>query len=155
MRGTLRRKLKDPTITGIIPADAGNTTTSDDSLCDCWDHPRGCGEHYGWAGGVDLSEGSSPRMRGTLTRGFSSAVDGGIIPADAGNTAFRHGMPVQLWDHPRGCGEHWCNGLAVSTTCGSSPRMRGTQVTQCVFYPVMGIIPADAGNTGRFIWFVF
>ena len=48
----------------IIPADAGSTDGGTTISVTLGDHPRGCGEHYGWPGGVDLSEGSSPRMRG-------------------------------------------------------------------------------------------
>ena len=50
-------------------------------------------------------------------------------------------------DHPRVCGEHeltlFENGLAL----GSSPRVRGTPVSQMVENGATGIIPACAGNT--------
>ena len=32
---------------GIIPADAGSTIVTDLHGRDAWDHPRGCGEHFG------------------------------------------------------------------------------------------------------------
>ena len=30
-----------------------------------------------------------------------------IIPADAGSTIIATSRISHLWDHPRGCGEHW------------------------------------------------
>ena len=70
----------------IIPADAGSTPALRVGLGRCEDHPRGCGEHYGWAGGVDLSEGSSPRMRGAPMSVLVVEEPVRIIPADAGST---------------------------------------------------------------------
>ena len=50
---------------GIIPACAGNTETRSSRICETWDHPRVCGEHFF---GTKVSRyllGSSPRVRGT------------------------------------------------------------------------------------------
>ena len=67
MRGALSQVERRRRHARIIPADAGSTPGSTSPPMSTGDHPRGCGEHYGWAGGVDLSEGSSPRMRGALS----------------------------------------------------------------------------------------
>ena len=75
-----------------------------------------------------MSEGSSPRMRGTLVEDFHELVAEGIIPAYAGNTWF---------SFPRG-----------DASSGSSPRMRGTLIYTLYHIVSSGIIPAYAGNTG-------
>ena len=66
MRGAHHDHAAPMDMPRIIPADAGSTQTAAANSHLMRDHPRGCGEHYGWPGGVDLSEGSSPRMRGAL-----------------------------------------------------------------------------------------
>ena len=86
MRGTQTMQIRIQPQGGIIPAYAGNTTTTSASSLLCRDHPRVCGEH----GNIELIEivhlGSSPRMRGTLTTGLDTRGLTGIIPAYAGNT---------------------------------------------------------------------
>ena len=52
-------------------------------------------------------------------------------------------------DHPRVCGEHAADGLAVLEAQGSSPRMRGTRCSVITRNGSTGIIPAYAGNTLR------
>ena len=70
------------------------------------DHPRVCGEHYSWPYGVDLSEGSSPRMRGALIPAERMCRIIGIIPAYAGSTSNHAVLNRFNKDHPRVCGEH-------------------------------------------------
>ena len=50
-------------------------------------------------------------------------------------------------DHPRVCGEHAADGLAVLEAQGSSPRVRGTRACHRDAGIRNGIIPACAGNT--------
>ena len=50
-------------------------------------------------------------------------------------------------DHPRGCGEHNFQTTQIRTNIGSSPRMRGARSMTGIIYPLLGIIPADAGST--------
>ena len=56
-------------------------------------------------------------------------------------------MNCPVWDHPRGCGEHWNKYDLVTDGLGSSPRMRGTLCYLLWYIPCARIIPADAGNT--------
>ena len=93
--------------------------------------------------------GSSPRMRGTFSASCATVNIQGIIPAYAGNMKEKHDIKIEIWDHPRVCGEH--NGLKTSykTTGGSSPRMRGTYESQISAIAERGIIPAYAGNILR------
>ena len=91
---------------GIIPALAGNTMGSFGPFLVRRDHPRACGEHAVPHALLTLSEGSSPRLRGTpiLARRWPCGL--GIIPALAGNTKERFTLRFKERDHPRACGEH-------------------------------------------------
>ena len=68
MRGTLILELHVRSDHGIIPAYAGNTKPFALASIFCRDHPRVCGEHQAICFSVNFLSGSSPRMRGTLTR---------------------------------------------------------------------------------------
>ena len=88
MRGALCAKISAVKCIGIIPADAGSTRSQLSKRQRSQDHPRGCGEHYAWPYGVDLSEGSSPRMRGAPLPLSGHVAQRRIIPADAGSTEY-------------------------------------------------------------------
>ena len=90
-----------------------------------------------------------------------------IIPEDAGNTLDVVEQRLLRQDHPRGCGEHRLRMMKPMVLSGSSPRIRGAQVTISVLLFGQGsspqmrealsrtrgsgslpaIIPADAGST--------
>ena len=97
-------------------------------------------------------QGSSPRMRGTLSAFECTRFPQGIIPADAGNTFSSSSLKASLRDHPRGCGEHGDGACACRQYQGSSPRMRGTRPWVLSGWCCAGIIPADAGNTDPDVW---
>ena len=112
-KGSSPRMRGTPTMTanithpyGIIPAHAGNTSSTWLRAQTRRDHPRACGEHD-YRRNIPVAErGSSPRMRGTLFEGFDSFRQTGIIPAHAGNTK-ANTSPIRVCrDHPRACGEH-------------------------------------------------
>ena len=86
-------------------------------------------------------------MRGTQRVIASCIRSVRIIPADAGNTEQLHLATPGLGDHPRGCGEHSDPISACSMPRGSSPRMRGAQLSDRQDDAGRGIIPADAGST--------
>ena len=89
MRGTHLHGLSDSVHHGIIPAYAGNTNERKKPLERRKDHPRVCGEHCEHTHKRGVSEGSSPRMRGTHTSHAIHQRTNGIIPAYAGNTFAR------------------------------------------------------------------
>ena len=93
------------------------------------------------------SEGSSPRVRGTLDGSGRLAADAGIIPACAGNTHASVPRRPPTRDHPRVCGEHRRVHMEGLPGGGSSPRVRGTHLDQTLSLNLGGIIPACAGNT--------
>ena len=49
--------------------------------------------------------------------------------------------------HPRACGEHQSEWPLLANLCGSSPRLRGTQVGLELIATEFRFIPAPAGNT--------
>ena len=106
MRGTPPVRIVPASMTGIIPADAGNTFSFPSSYGVHGDHPRGCGEHRLHRQPKTMARGSSPRMRGTHRFRQRCKLGHRIIPADAGNTFVLGLIIINKQDHPRGCGEH-------------------------------------------------
>ena len=86
VRGTLFALLAVMLVFGIIPACAGNTSTTRARHCRPRDHPRVCGEHRVEISADIFGLGSSPRVRGTLLFPEIRHKIVGIIPACAGNT---------------------------------------------------------------------
>ena len=149
MRGTLEHGEPVVQVHGIIPAYAGNTVRPWPWPWRRGDHPRICGEHVILGGDADVDRGSSPHMRGTRNPPVPSLVPVGIIPAYAGNTFGMRWPSPPKWDHPRICGEHAVDVKSECGNTGSSPHMRGTQLTLERATRGSGIIPAYAGNTYR------
>ena len=106
MRGTLRASFLNCSMTGIIPAYAGNTLSMKSGIGLYGDHPRICGEHRWRVLRSGRSLGSSPHMRGTLHPPSGRQQPAGIIPAYAGNTFPGSRLRWSRGDHPRICGEH-------------------------------------------------
>ena len=67
LRGTRSGRARPRRRQGIIPALAGNTFWYTEIRYFSRDHPRACGEHLSPLFGLDLWQGSSPRLRGTLS----------------------------------------------------------------------------------------
>ena len=131
----------------IIPALAGNTLPASLLMCSNRDHPRACGEHEHRAVTPPVTQGSSPRLRGTLSVRHCVTNPRGIIPALAGNTTVPTIAPSFHRDHPRACGEHYRLCSLGYLSMGSSPRLRGTLSCRAARTWPTGIIPALAGNT--------
>ena len=149
VRGTALRVSGAPDRTGIIPACAGNSAVCIFVSMITRDHPRVCGEQVkeGYKG--TSGQGSSPRVRGT-GKGFRPyAPASGIIPACAGNREFETGLPFLFRDHPRVCGEQRISMHTLVMLLGSSPRVRGTDISVPRDSSCCGIIPACAGNRIR------
>ena len=130
MRGTLRGNFSSAFSTGLIPTYAGNTLAQSWSGILSWAHPHVCGEHYRDFGRARAMGGSSPRMRGTLDMTPAGVDAYGLIPTYAGNTTHtpHPGYPPRA--HPHVCGEHNRRHGGFALGEGSSPRMRGTPVSQ-------------------------
>ena len=147
MRGALDLLVDLGPGAGIIPADAGSTSPTTGTARLSRDHPSRCGEHAHPAYAGQSAGGSSPQMRGAQSADSSRPLGHGIIPADAGSTACTWAWTPVPRDHPRRCGEHDQTLLALISSSGSSPQMRGALQLTTVPYRCTGIIPADAGST--------
>ena len=149
VRGSLERVVRVAVEDGIIPAGAGLTfqfLRRDDLARD---HPRGCGAHGAIIPGFGSCMGSSPRVRGSQKRRNKMATKKGIIPAGAGLTRRATHFTAAQWDHPRGCGAHLRLTEFDILELGSSPRVRGSPLSQKVLTFAPGIIPAGAGLTSK------
>ena len=91
--------------------------------------------------------GSSPRVRGKLSREDPARLSTGLIPACAGKTSRQVTGRPKFQAHPRVCGENLYPSAWKETNMGSSPRVRGKRVWSASFAIVEGLIPACAGKT--------
>ena len=149
MRGTHATVVSLPPDSRIIPAHAGNSWAWHDEGEHHPDHPRACGELASAPAPITLSNGSSPRMRGTPFTGKKVNPLDRIIPAHAGNSCPTTTPARCLADHPRACGELTCAHSRLASVIGSSPRMRGTRSPRPFRRRQGWIIPAHAGNSRR------
>ena len=146
-RGTRDDAVRGTDATGIIPACAGNTPSSEPPLRGLQDHPRLRGEHAQQEDPRGPCGGSSPLARGTLRQRLECIAIPGIIPACAGNTNMSCARTDREQDHPRLRGEHSMTLLMRLIKWGSSPLARGTRDDPSHPQRPHGIIPACAGNT--------
>ena len=94
--------------------------------------------------------GSSPQVRGTLRGSGSTGETLGLIPAGAGNISNSVAPRSVTTAHPRRCGEHDGEPVALNEIPGSSPQVRGTSPLRSLALRAHGLIPAGAGNiSGR------
>ena len=131
----------------ITPACAGKTYRIQFRQSPCWDHPRVCGENFGFSTMYFLMPGSPPRVRGKLFELLSDKVLDGITPACAGKTRAWHTGRVTKRDHPRVCGENKAPTSNAAIGKGSPPRVRGKRLSVHISLPFYGITPACAGKT--------
>ena len=90
----------------LIPARAGKTPWAKHPDLLRAAHPRACGENVGHAVLGDVSEGSSPRVRGKPQGSRSRHREGWLIPARAGKTSLILEISSTPPAHPRACGEN-------------------------------------------------
>ena len=112
-------------------------------------HPRVCGEQSICAKSRLHLPGSSPRVRGTVSRSRRQSFQPRFIPACAGNSFSSMNSRAFGSVHPRVCGEQISNGINDILDSGSSPRVRGTGDTRYPKTRQGRFIPACAGNRVR------
>ena len=105
MRGKEQRGHEGGRRPGITPAYAGKSTSRCARRRRPRDHPRVCGEKIDQFWTLCVVLGSPPRMRGKVSEQSKDVVQTGITPAYAGKRPSVSRKGVQLWDHPRVCGE--------------------------------------------------
>ena len=134
-------------VTRITPAPAGKTELSQAVLFYQQDHPRTCGENPACTYACNSVRGSPPHLRGKLHLGRKTEEQEGITPAPAGKTRFLLRIHIELWDHPRTCGENVLYMSSKGAIRGSPPHLRG----KLFIYPLptakSRITPAPAGKT--------
>ena len=126
MRGTAIAYRSNSMAHRFIPAHAGNGPTQGFQACCYSVHPRACGERPCRCG--------------------QAASEQRFIPAHAGNGSSSPGATNAVPVHPRACGERLMVIKPTNPNNGSSPRMRGTDVTRSRPMPRHRFIPAHAGN---------
>ena len=132
---------------GLIPARAGNTWVFRRFRAWTWAHPRLCGEHMLRTDGTKDTLGSSPPVRGALSRVHGNDPAAGLIPARAGSTAPPAEERTSRRAHPRPCGEHIFGVIVGFFVWGSSPPVRGAPWLCFQQQQARGLIPARAGST--------
>jgi len=106
MWGTLEMAEYLLDLSRFIPTHVGNTSLV---LYTCWAmpvHPHACGEHKYLDESHYVSDGSSPRMWGTLAIFIPSFCLSRFIPTHVGNTGEAPVFVPALSVHPHACGEH-------------------------------------------------
>ena len=147
VRGKLPVGMGSGSLRRIIPASAGQTRAYEPLGPFVADHPRECGANWLSISHCRRIDGSSPRVRGkrVMVGGHSSSSR--IIPASAGQTAHCPTCCCRRSDHPRECGANTDCSYALTKREGSSPRVRGKQISDKNFSVNARIIPASAGQT--------
>ena len=105
MRGKVQSTHNDTDRIRIIPAHAGKSGYDAIYRQQMWDHPRSCGEKGFVVLAFRAIAGSSPLMRGKVSRHHHCRSFHRIIPAHAGKRCCAPPSPVWGGDHPRSCGE--------------------------------------------------
>ena len=147
VRGTVIDEAHHLSTSRFIPACAGNSPISPSQPTHQPVHPRVCGEQNRSQGTTPRQAGSSPRVRGTEFSGPGTILKFRFIPACAGNSLKKNDIWGLHTVHPRVCGEQICTTPPQIRKAGSSPRVRGTDVTSCINLLALRFIPACAGNS--------
>ena len=93
------------------------------------------------------ASGSSPRVRGRLVSRPPKPLRLRLIPASAGQTLRQYFQERDSGAHPRECGADQSPSRCRLARRGSSPRVRGRRGHGKWKEPMMGLIPASAGQT--------
>ncbi len=139
----------ETTLNRFIPACAGNASRLPSPSCPWTAHPRVCGERRcrnALHGGLN---GSSPRVRGTLSLCWLCSTRYRFIPACARNATADLLMMGMSAVHPRVCGERMKKRVRKIWGGGSSPRVRGTPTATRLYFVLLRFIPACAGNADQ------
>ena len=114
-----------------------------------WVYPRACGGTLVVQGVAQSTAGLSPRVRGNHRAGGVPVVGVGSIPARAGEPLLCKGWLSQPPVYPRACGGTIVPVASRSSGSGLSPRVRGNPAAEPAFRPILGSIPARAGEPRR------
>ena len=133
-------------ITGPIPACAGQPSCATSSPLKAGAYPRVCGATDPEAAGAVDCLGLSPRVRGNLRLLLLQALWLGPIPACAGQPLFLCASLGLSRAYPRVCGATSSSPTAIWKVKGLSPRVRGNLLARPHRCAMLGPIPACAGQ---------
>ena len=134
---------------GYIPACAGEAVCASAVRKARKVHPRVCGGSLDDCADDQAPSGTSPRVRGKPYMMHPSTVNGGYIPACAGE-ALRRIIAVRTPSvHPRVCGGSPNRPRRGRLNMGTSPRVRGKPSQDRSRMTTKGYIPACAGEARR------
>ena len=150
-RGKRRRSPPSARLSRLIPAWAGKTIYISGCSRIYQAHPRVGGENRDDDIRVGHEVGSSPRGRGKLRSRRLAAMSFGLIPAWAGKTVGRGRGRAERGAHPRVGGENVLEEIGGDVERGSSPRGRGKPGCTMRRARCIGLIPAWAGKTRRYV----
>ena len=134
-------------VSGLIPAHAGKTSSGNRPPAPPRAHPRSRGENALDVDPTDVDDGSSPLTRGKHGDAADGAPCTRLIPAHAGKTPTAYRGNAANAAHPRSRGE---NLVQLATRCytrGSSPLTRGKLKLRTSRPFMTRLIPAHAGKT--------
>ncbi len=155
MRGNLQQGYGIARVPGSIPARAGEPRDWCNRHFGGTVYPRACGGTALPSSVAAHNAGLSPRVRGNPSRLWASMNCIRSIPARAGEPVLPCSAARRRAVYPRACGGTPCMILRPYQTEGLSPRVRGNPVRLSGASPVLGSIPARAGEPAshRLRWF--
>ena len=127
LRGNRRAPCPYCAPSGSIPAPAGEPSRTRTSRRSSRVYPRACGGTKELDGTKKHSRGLSPRLRGNPLRRHSRQVEGGSIPAPAGEPPSAGAATRAGSVYPRACGGTWNTRTIGRYVKGLSPRLRGNR----------------------------
>ena len=148
-RGNPRPRKAALTLTGSIPANAGEPTSPARRTSSTRVYPRERGGTACWPSRTPLCTGLSPRTRGNPGRCHGLSSDLGSIPANAGEPACSRTAMAAIGVYPRERGGTATSASSAAPTRGLSPRTRGNRCSAPTIETPAGSIPANAGEPPR------
>ena len=140
-----------PSNLGITPACAGKTSALLEAYLAFRDHPRVCGKNVIVSVTAWNDIGSPPRVREKLQYFRNATAETRITPACAGKTRLFEELQKGYQDHPRVCGKNANENISKQLEAGSPPRVREKPRKWRIDNLVLGITPACAGKTFKFM----
>ena len=146
VRGKRGHCVLYPSVSGSIPACAGEARYNRRKTAQTKVYPRVCGGSIGVVNGVHNGVGLSPRVRGKPIVPANETPAARSIPACAGEARIASGCRTGISVYPRVCGGSWAAHHISAPRAGLSPRVRGKPVPARCPYPARRSIPACAGE---------
>ena len=130
----------------IIPTRVGTSSDLQVTSMYLQDHPHACGDKDG--GDLETLRliGSSPRVWGQVAMRIYAVAKGRIIPTRVGTRIDCTRIYCVTQDHPHACGDKMCDSGLRRGEIGSSPRVWGQGIHQCLILLFKRIIPTRVGT---------